>query len=87
MDTTQGLQLLAENSWGVTRQLLHQAIKEIESLRLQLIEASEAVELAWGAQYVSWTEQDQDKLDELWGRLNASVEQIELKQEELNNAQ
>lgn len=87
MDTTQGLQLLAESSWGVTRQLLHQAIKEIESLRLQLIEASEAVEMAWEAQYISWTEQDQDKLDELWGRLNASVEQIERKQEELNNGQ
>ena len=33
MDVTDGLQLLAENSWGTTRQILYEAKGEIEALR------------------------------------------------------
>lgn len=76
MDTTQGLQLLAENSWGVTRQILYQAKNEIESLRATVIEARETVELAWDASRPDFTNEDQAKLDEGWGKLNATAERL-----------
>lgn len=87
MDNIEGLQLLAENSWGVTRKILYKAKEEIEGLRQTVLDAEEGLTLALieSKREGGLSEKGQERLTDIMAEVTGTATVVRSRLEDLES--